>query len=358
MMRMNCLSPEAYVVDASIVAVGPSEIAFLKDKVLKSPRKRTRLCAHTSTEDKLHEMFVVYTGSTYVRPNLHCGKDESLHILEGRADFVFFDEHGNVTEVVRLGDSASGLPFYCRVPAEIYHTVLMRSDRLVIHEATPGPFRREDTLWASWAPTEDDLAGVEEFNRRMTAEIERRPASGQLLGMRKQSPEVFLCEETVGKVGRREIDFLKAALPQAARKRVRVCIHKSGEDRLHEMFIVFARDTYLPASKHLGKDESVDVLEGRADVVLFDENGGIADVISVGDPSTGLPFYFRTPRERYHAWIMRSDVFVVQETTEGPLRQADTVFAPWCPETNDLAGVTAYQVKLIQEASCFRSKQT
>ena len=101
---------------------------FLNNNVQYTERKRTRLCAHQDTEEKLHEMFVVYTNSTYMRPNKH-PKDESVQILAGAADFVFFDQDGKVTDVLQMGDQHSGKPFYVRVPKEIYHTMLMRTER-------------------------------------------------------------------------------------------------------------------------------------------------------------------------------------------------------------------------------------
>jgi cupin fold WbuC family metalloprotein len=360
MIRMKRLNPEVYFADSPIVALGSEEIDFLKDHVKSTKRQRTRLCAHQSPEEGLHEMFVVYTSSTYMRPNKH-PKDESLHILEGLADFVFFDQDGKITEVVQLGDLPSGRPFYCRVPQDTYHTVLIRSDRLVIHEGLTGPFRRDSTtVFAPWAPAEDDLPKVKAFSERLDAEVARRAAGAKpaLLRVVRQSPEVFISDEPVGKFGKREMDFLKTALPESSRRRVRICMHKSVDSRFHEMFIVFSKGSYLAASKHLGKDESVDVVEGKADLVLFDEAGEITNVISVGDPSTGLPFYFRTPRERYHAWIVRSDVFAVHETTEGPFHRKDTIFAPWSPgDVNDPVAVPLFQQQLETQTAQFLERQ-
>jgi cupin fold WbuC family metalloprotein len=360
MIQMKKNSPEVYVADQPIVAIGREEIDFLQSNVQSTERKRTRLCAHQSPEEGLHEMFVVYTSSTYMRPNKH-PKDESLHILKGYADFVFFDQQGNVTEVLQLGEPSSGRPFYCRVPQDTYHTVLMRSELLVIHEGLTGPFRRDSTtVFAPWAPLEDDMPGVRAFSERIDADVARRVAANQpaLLRVVRQSPEVFISDEPVGKFGQREMDLLREALPHAPRRRVRICMHKGVEDRYHEMFIMFSKGSYLAASKHLGKDESVDVVEGKADLVLFDEAGEITNVISVGDPSTGLPFYFRTPRERYHAWIVRSDVFAVHETTEGPFRREDTIFAPWSPgDVNDPVAVPIYQEQLEQQTARFMEKQ-
>ena len=132
-------------------------------------------------------------------------------------------------------------------------------------------------------------------------------------------------------------------------------MHHGVDDQFQEMFIMFSKGSYLAASKHLGKDKSVDVLEGKADFLLFDEAGKITDVIPVGDPSTGLPFYLRTPHERYHAWIMRSDTFVIHETTEGPFRREDTILAPWSPaDVNDPVSVPRYQAQLERETEHFQ----
>jgi cupin fold WbuC family metalloprotein len=356
MIQMKRINAEVYFADQPIVAVGPEEVGFLQNNVRATSRQRTRLCTHQGPEDRLHEMFVVYTNSTYMRPNKH-PKEESLHIFDGYADFVFFDQVGNVTDVVQLGALSSGRPFYCRIPRDIYHTVLIRSERLTIHEGLNGPFRKDSTtVFAPWAPEETDTGGVQAFSERLEAEVAHHVAGKQpsLLRMTPQSPEVFMSDEPVSKFGQREMKILRDALPRSSRKKVRVCMHKSVEDPFQEMFILFSKGSYLAASKHLGKDESVDVIEGRADFVLFDDVGKITDVIPVGDPSTGLPFYMRTPHERYHAWIVRSDVFAVHQTTEGPFRREDTVLAPWSPaDVNDPIAVPRYQEQLQMQTAQF-----
>ena len=354
MMRMKPQNPEVFVADQEVVAIGMNEIRFLEENVKHSPRKRTRLCAHRNSEETLHEMLVVYTGSTFIRPNKHPSKDESLHILRGAADFVFFDDEGNVTEVVALGDQESGRSFYVRVPADTYHSIVMRSAKLVIHECINGPFRKESTtVFADWGPVEDDSEGVRKFTENMSAAVDRILAESppKLLAMNRLSTEVYSSAQAVPRIGMREVDFLKEALPAATRKRVRICAHKNIEERLQEMFIAFSKGTYLRPSKHMGKDESVNIVEGRADVVIFDEKGEVIDVISVGDKSSGLPFYFRTPHEKWHGWIIRSDVLVVHETTDGPFRLKDTLPAPWTPVPDDIAGVTLYQAQLADAAT-------
>ena len=162
-MTLKAINPEVYVAEDTVVRIGAPLLKTLEDRVHDTERKRVRVCAHKDVSDKLHEMFVVYVKETYVRPNKHLGKDESLHIIRGAADFIFFDEDGNMTDVVFLGEYGSDREFYCRVPQNVWHTLIIRSDEIVIHEATPGPFRREDTLFADWGPLEGDTEAVGAF---------------------------------------------------------------------------------------------------------------------------------------------------------------------------------------------------
>ena len=156
-----------------IVRISRADIQALKDQALRNPRQRIRICAHKDTLDRLHEMLIVHTRSTYVRPHKHLNKSESFHVIEGSADVVIFDEAGGVAEVIRMGDYASGRRFYYRIEQPAYHTLLITSDVLVFHETTNGPFRREEMIFAPWAPEEQDEAARAGFVVRLQAEIER-----------------------------------------------------------------------------------------------------------------------------------------------------------------------------------------
>src|SRR2546425_9743818 len=107
MFNMKRASSELYVTEAEYPSVGREHIVFLREGVKDTPRGRLRLCAHKTNEDRMHEMFIVFTGDNYIRPSKHLGKDESLHMLEGDGDYVFFDNAGKVLETVPLGTYAS-----------------------------------------------------------------------------------------------------------------------------------------------------------------------------------------------------------------------------------------------------------
>ena len=160
--EMSWDGPEALRADPKNLSFGSTQMNYLLGRVRSMPRKRIRLCMHASDNSDLHEMFVVYTDDTYVRANRH-PKDESLHIIDGEADFFLFDEWGRVVEKIKLGTIHSDRNFYVRVPAGVWHSLKILTPTITIHEATPGPFIRGETQWAPWAPGEEG-AGREWIN--------------------------------------------------------------------------------------------------------------------------------------------------------------------------------------------------
>ena len=58
-----------------------------------------------------------------------------------------------VTQKIELGNYISGKEFYYRMSSNTYHMLLVRSETFVFHEATEGPFIKNDTIFPEWAPT-------------------------------------------------------------------------------------------------------------------------------------------------------------------------------------------------------------
>lgn len=168
--KYRTLNPEVLYTRDAVTKVDRSEVGYFKDLSTANPRRRVRLCAHASPDDRLHEMLIVHERGAYVRPHKHPGKTESTHIIEGSVDVVIFADDGRIEDVLHVGDYASGRTFYYRMAVPAFHTLLIRSDVLVFHEVTNGPFDRNDTLFAPWAPSDEDNDAV----RRYIADLENR----------------------------------------------------------------------------------------------------------------------------------------------------------------------------------------
>jgi cupin fold WbuC family metalloprotein len=152
-----------------------------------------------------------------------------------------------------------------------------------------------------------------------------------VIAIRKESAEVLYPEEDVVTVTAADLDELKKLALQNPRQRVRLCAHRSPQDNLHEMFIVHTPDCYVRPHKHLGKAESMAVLEGEVDVVLFNEDGSIRQIIQMGAPGSGKIFYQRLSDPIFHTLIIRTPFLVFHESTEGPFRRESTIFPKWAP---------------------------
>lgn len=165
---------EVFYTDTPITKVDLESIAYLLEKASKNTRKRSRLCTHPDVTDKIHEMLIIHDKECYVRPHKHPGKSESMHIIQGKVDIVFFEEDGKIKEVVEMGDFGTGLCFYLRTDTPVYHTLLIRSDMLIFHETTNGPFNREQTVFAPWSPEDNDLKGQADFIESLNNKIKKK----------------------------------------------------------------------------------------------------------------------------------------------------------------------------------------
>ena len=162
-MNLRRVNDEVFIALDSIVKIGQDELAFLKLQAANNQRKRARICAHKTNDDVLHEMLIAISAKSYIHPHKHLGKSESFHIVDGIVDVVVFDDLGEIIEIVELGDARSGRNFYYRLSESVFHTLLIRSDFLIVHEVTNGPFCRERSVFADFAPLEENAAEVEVF---------------------------------------------------------------------------------------------------------------------------------------------------------------------------------------------------
>ncbi|MCX6992226.1 MAG: WbuC family cupin fold metalloprotein [Kiritimatiellaeota bacterium] len=168
-------NPEVLIAAEPLVTVTSVDVDQLCARALHNVRRRMRLCAHPAIDSKVHEMLIVHTPETYVRPHKHIGKSESFHIVAGTADVILFDENGAIQQVVPMGDYASGRIFYYRVSGPLYHSLVITSDVLVFHEVTNGPFVRTESVFAPWAPDESDPVAVKAFLEDIKRKIIKRP---------------------------------------------------------------------------------------------------------------------------------------------------------------------------------------
>lgn len=166
--------------------------------------------------------------------------------------------------------------------------------------------------------------------------------------MKKITDEVFYTESNLLSLKSSNLTFISEGALASSLSRCRLCAHISEKDTLQEMFIALKRGAYIQPHRHHLKSESIHVISGEADLVIFDDNGEIEDVIKLGDYSSEKSFFFRIGDPIFHSLIIRSNVFLFHETTTGPFRKADTEYADWSPREQEPESQD-YLLKLEEE---------
>ncbi len=172
--------------------------------------------------------------------------------------------------------------------------------------------------------------------------------------MKQISEEIFYADQPTILINPEKIKILKNNALKSNRQRCRLCAHQEMSDLRHDMFIVNNRDTYVRPHKNFNKSsKSFHVIEGAMDVILFDEEGQVTNIFPMGNYQSGLNFFYRTSVRLYHTLLIQSDEIVFLESTNGPFKKTDTVYAPWAPEESNLQKAKEFMAFLYQKSDSF-----
>ena len=159
-MNLIKKSSEVYLVPNQIATIGSNEIEFLRREVAENLKGRVRINIHPENTDLLHEMFIAIRADSYIRPHKHPNKSEAFHIVYGEVDIVIFEDDGDIKTVIPLAACGGDKAFYYRMSQPFFHTLIIRSDLLIVHEITNGPFVKDGAVFCNFAPHEDDGLSV------------------------------------------------------------------------------------------------------------------------------------------------------------------------------------------------------
>ncbi len=164
--------PSVFRHSDDVIVVDEGWIERVKEAARHEPLRRARLNMHHSEEDQVQEMLIALCGDSLIPPHRHIGKTQSIHIVEGRALIVFFDEQGAPKRQVALGQAGTGLPALYRLAAPYWYSVIPLDEMVVFHEVNAGPFHRERERPPGWTPAGED--GL----REMIGQIKARFLTG------------------------------------------------------------------------------------------------------------------------------------------------------------------------------------
>lgn len=175
--------------------------------------------------------------------------------------------------------------------------------------------------------------------------------------LREVSAEVFYSDGGFLAVDRQMIDMLKRKAQSSPRRRCRLCFHASSEELQQEMLIVMHCSSYVRPHRHLRRAETLSVIEGACDTILFDESGVVTDCLPMSPAAEGGSFFYKMPAGIFHTLNFQSEYLVFLETTIGPFDPASSEAAPWAPAETDATAGHAYLASLVGDSSPSRFTQ-
>jgi cupin fold WbuC family metalloprotein len=147
-------------------------------------------------------------------------------------------------------------------------------------------------------------------------------------------------------------DQIGEAALLSQRRRMNHNFHSGPADNPHRFLNILLLGTYIRPHRHLDppKSETFLVLEGKADVLIFDEEGAITARHRLGSDSAeeGRLWGIDLAPGVWHTILVRTPRAVCFEVKPGPWNPAsDKGFAPWAPPENDPAAA-AYLAYLLE----------
>ena len=143
----------------------------------------------------------------------------------------------------------------------------------------------------------------------------------------EKSLEVCTSKNDLLVVTNNDIKQLKKRAFESGLNRSRICCHKSDQCLVHEMIIALTAGVRFSPHKHTVSEESIHVIEGEINILIFNDSGDVLQTIELGANKTGKACFYRLPRNIWHTVFVRSDIAVVHEVTSGPLDPSKTKYA-------------------------------
>ena len=119
----------------------------LSEEAKESPRLRMAMDLRNSPEDQSQRMLNALEPGTVMPIHRHHGSSETVVILRGKIQWIFYDENGAETERVVL--DAYGEPRMLNVEKDRWHSLECLESSSVLYESKDGPYHplEEDEIW-------------------------------------------------------------------------------------------------------------------------------------------------------------------------------------------------------------------
>ena len=146
------------------------------------------------------------------------------------------------------------------------------------------------------------------------------------------------------------INKIKKKALSNKRKRARICLHKSVNDKTNEMIIALNKRSFIAPHIHPNqKSESYHIIQGEMDVYVFNSKGKLQKKIQMGEFNSKKNFFYRMCKGYYHMPLAKSEWCIYHEIYSGPFKKnVDVKYPKWAPNENNTKEVNNFLKKKLK----------
>ncbi|EKD91815.1 MAG: hypothetical protein ACD_29C00360G0003 [uncultured bacterium] len=142
---------------------------------------------------------------------------------------------------------------------------------------------------------------------------------------------IFRNTENIISIDHSWLERLKEEARNSPNYRSRLLMHTAEKDAVQEMIIAVCKQADSPLHRSLERSESLQVLEGKVLVAIFDEKGKITNRFEMGPIGSGNIFIYRITSVPWHIIIPLTEVVVIHESLQGPFQKVVDPLPSWAP---------------------------
>ena len=155
------LSDLVLTTKGSVATLSNDVLLTLSEQALAHKMRKARILLHGKSDHRLHEMLIIHSRGSYIRPHINESSAKSFLVLDGEMMVLLFDSDGGVSNKYPLGQRKSGADFMLRVQDPVFHTIVVVSETVTFLETILGPHQK--TRYADFAPDPEDDAASSYF---------------------------------------------------------------------------------------------------------------------------------------------------------------------------------------------------
>ena len=158
-------------------------------------------------------------------------------------------------------------------------------------------------------------------------------------------------------INKKLLDETTERAKQSPRLRMNYNFHETLDDPVNRLLNAMEPNTYLRPHRHCNpdKNEIFLLLRGKVAVFLFDDHGGITEMLLLD--LLGGCYGVEIPPGIWHGLLVLESGSVIYEMKEGPfIPLTPENMAPWAPSVDDTKGVMKYLEQLRVMSDELRTK--